>query len=229
MNVETKTQTGMKVILSENGEWVRAELHHPQFGIIAGNGKWDSNLKTSGLFLRNVEIKGKKSTICLQIPKADYDEVMAVIINKREETSRIKQEKHRQEALYACPKGYVIARQIWSNGDLMSAEYETEDSTRVIASDLLDAINGWYFISNNLVEAAKKAEEKKAEIKTEREKKENERIADIKALASQTGEKQELHKKLVECNQKDIECSTDIITIWAMPDGSTKTTRTHTY
>ena len=25
------------------------------------------------------------------------------------------------------------------------AEYETEDGTRVIASDLLDAINGWYF------------------------------------------------------------------------------------
>lgn len=229
MKVETKTKKGDRVVLSIDGEWVHAQLHSSKFGIIEGNGKWDGNLKTEGMFLRNVMVAGKKSTICLQIPKVDYETVMNAIEQEAEAKNAIRREQYKKEALEKCPQGYVIARCLWSNGDLCAAEYETEKGVRVIASDATENINGWYFIPVEIVVEADRQAKEKEQKEEEMAEKETARVSEIKALATKTGKKQELNRELVECNDKHFECSTDIITTWAMPNGSITTTRTHTY
>ena len=47
--------------------------------------------------------------------------------------------------------------------------------------------------------------------------------------AKTTGSPVELERYMANCNNSHIECSTDLIVKYAMPDGSTKTERTHTY
>jgi hypothetical protein len=63
-----------------------------------------------------------------------------------------------------------------------------------------------------------------ATITVTREKEEN-----VFRTARETGEKQVLNQWLADCNDPKEECSTDICTIWAMPDGTKITTRTHTW
>lgn len=55
------------------------------------------------------------------------------------------------------------------------------------------------------------------------------RIAEIKATAKATGERQILHSYMDDCKDAREECSTDYVTIYAMPDGTTKTERQHTW
>ena len=47
--------------------------------------------------------------------------------------------------------------------------------------------------------------------------------------AKATGEKVFLQSWVADCNDPNEECSTDIISEWAMPDGTTKITRQHTW
>ena len=49
------------------------------------------------------------------------------------------------------------------------------------------------------------------------------------AKARETGERQELSRHAEDCDGSAYECSTDIVYRWAMPDGTTTTTRTHTH
>jgi hypothetical protein len=58
---------------------------------------------------------------------------------------------------------------------------------------------------------------------------EKERIAAIFTKAKETGERQLLEKYMDDCNDPEEECSTDAVTVWAMPDGSRKTNRQHTW
>ncbi len=86
--------------------------------------------------------------------------------------------------------------------------------------------NQWYEISNedimcifNEIEAAKKAKRD--------EKEDNKAAIFIKAKAS--GEKQILNQWSEECNDKEESCDIDNIIEYAMPDGSIKTERHHTW
>jgi hypothetical protein len=47
--------------------------------------------------------------------------------------------------------------------------------------------------------------------------------------AKTTGERQVLRSYIADCNDPKEECSTDIVTVYAMPDGTTKTVRNHTW
>ena len=49
------------------------------------------------------------------------------------------------------------------------------------------------------------------------------------ALARETGKPVEISRFMAECNDSREECSTDLITVLAMPDGTEKTTRQHTW
>lgn len=75
------------------------------------------------------------------------------------------------------------------------------------------------------IEAAKATEAAKNQ--EEQEAKETEQNA-IR-LAASTGEKQKIKSWLAECNDPREECSTDVITLWAMPDGTISKTREHTW
>ena len=66
-----------------------------------------------------------------------------------------------------------------------------------------------------------KPAKKKAEAKAERQAKFDE--------AAITGQPVVLQSYATDCNDPKEECSTDIVTVYAMPDGTTKTTRQHTW
>lgn len=53
--------------------------------------------------------------------------------------------------------------------------------------------------------------------------------APIFARAREIGERVELRRYATDCNDRREECSTDIVVVWAMPDGFTETTRMHTW
>lgn len=90
----------------------------------------------------------------------------------------------------------------------------------------LYTMNGWFEVSHSdLMKIYNEiTAEKEAKI-TEKQNKE----AEIFKKANDTKEKQVLETYSVECNDPDESCDIDIITIWAMPDGTKKETRDHTW
>ena len=60
-------------------------------------------------------------------------------------------------------------------------------------------------------------------------KQDEKKAAAIFATAKETGKKQLLDSHATECCDPDEECSTDIVSIYAMPDGTSKTERCHTW
>ena len=67
------------------------------------------------------------------------------------------------------------------------------------------------------------------DVKQQKEEAEKARIAEIFETAKATGKKQALKSWMEDCNDPREECSTDSVTLWAMPNGTTKTTRQHTW
>lgn len=72
---------------------------------------------------------------------------------------------------------------------------------------------------------AQEAEQKKLE----KEKAEKERIEKLFEKARETGEKQVIVQYSVPCNVPEEDCDIDIVTVYAMPDGTRKTERHHTW
>jgi hypothetical protein len=102
----------------------------------------------------------------------------------------------------------------------------TEKSTRSERETGLYAPAGWFEISNDgMMEIYNSIISQKQEIK---EKRDTERQA-IFEKAAQTGEKQELSRTHDECNDSEESCDIDEIIEYAMPDGTTKTVRYHTW
>ena len=90
-----------------------------------------------------------------------------------------------------------------------------------------------YYITNEQYNQIKNwIDQEESRIKSlakEKAKREEERRQAIFAKAKETGKKQVLNEWAEDCSDPREECNTDIITVWAMPDGSTKTIRTHTW
>ncbi len=90
-----------------------------------------------------------------------------------------------------------------------------------------------YYITNEQYNQIKNwIDQEESRIKSlakEKAKREEERRQAIFAKAKETGKKQVLNEWTEDCSDPREECNTDIITVWAMPDGSTKTTRQHTW
>lgn len=89
---------------------------------------------------------------------------------------------------------------------------------------------GWCIIPNHIVRAkiadilVRKIEEENAERRKEKEKIEN-----LLEIARKTGRKQLICQWTEGCNDPNEECVVDVVSEWAMPDGSIQRTRTHTW
>lgn len=108
----------------------------------------------------------------------------------------------------------------WRNNPLDAVSNPVErDTSRY-------TMNGWYEIKHtDLMKIYTKITEMDEAKKVEKQKKE----AEIFAKAKKTGEKQILESYSVECNDPEESCDVDIITVYAMPDGTTKRTQKHTW
>jgi len=176
------------------------------------------------------EIKAKKPEIIAELHRIEDEK-------KAEEAT----EKARLEA----EKEGLINGTIKITVDYYDGEYLSGYAVHGQAAELLikigvaEAVSGWgYHIGHKAIEVlgeeftyldaleyTRPAREAKAA-------KEAEAKAARQAIfdtAKETGEKQVLRSYATDCNDPKEECSTDIITVYAMPDGSTKTDRTHTW
>jgi len=105
-------------------------------------------------------------------------------------------------------------------------DYLSEKSTKSERETGLYTPAGWFEISNDeMMEIYNSIVEQKEE-KKEKDNKERQAMME---KATQTGEKQILSKTHEECNDPRESCDVDEIVEYAMPDGTTKTVRHHTW
>ena len=91
---------------------------------------------------------------------------------------------------------------------------------------------GWEFDSKNISELLTSMNEKLAANEAKKkEKAEAKSAAEAEkfAEAKRTGKHVLLSQGMVPCNSREEECDYDMLTVYAMPDGSRKTTRAHAY
>lgn len=137
---------------------------------------------------------------------------------------------------YSFPEKYGDSNYFKESKAFLDAGF---DSNKIDKKYLSDSEWGDYSLSysylipfyefKKIVQESKKNIDKKAEEKAAAEKKEAERRASIFNKARQTGEKQVLKIWSEPCNDPREECNIDNIILYAMPDGSTKTVRVHTW
>ena len=237
--ITTKTKTGVKVELEINKVGRCIATAHLPLDKVSGIAKWGERDGKSGILMDGVMVGKKRMNVCMLIPESDWLPI-AEELEKREaarkEAEKKEGEERREKALSECPNDCVIARCLWSNGDLMSGKYRTEDGIEILGPDMMENHYGWYFITKKSVEGRKEEmkveKERKAEqeiIKAANKKEEEIKTAKIFEIAKETGEKQYLYSYSVDCTDRHEECNTDIVTVWAMPDGTRKQTQVHTW
>ena len=161
--------------------------------------------------------------------EAAIKEVAAAMKERKEKEEKMR--KNNFETVRGhCPAGYMIARQIWRNGDLCAAKYRTEDGIEVLASDLLDPHDGVYYLPVEIVEAERTKQQaeaaKKAAAKATVATKRAAKFAE--ALAS--GKPVVLRKWMTaECTENLSDCSFDAASEIALPDGGKKIVYTHCF
>ena len=165
----------------------------------------------------------------IAISKKVWDE--AIAIAKAEARAIVEAELAITDATskILCPEGYIACRCLWTNGDLMSGEYETEDGLKVMSGDYLGHDGRWYWVPQADVDSARaKAEVKQAKDTARADAKAAKLEAAI-AEASTTGKPVEVERWTEDCDGSACECSTDIMVRRVLPDGSFTTSRTHTH
>lgn len=163
----------------------------------------------------------------------------AIDAYKEEENARKQKEKEeKQQQIIA---GAEKIRVSFHDGEYLSG-YEVLDE---VAAELLEElglvryVEGWgYHVDDELVKAygseftyqqaeefVKPRKEAEAKKQAEKEAEEQKKFQEAK----ETGKPVELHRFVTDCNDPSQECSTDIVIVYAMPDGTTTEKRIHTY
>jgi hypothetical protein len=189
-----------------------------------------------------IRVYGKPTTKQVEEIKAKKAEIIAELHRiEDEEKAKAAAEKARKEA----EKQGILNSSIKIKVEYHDGEYLSGYEVYGQAGELLEEIGaakyieGWgYRVDFELVEALGKeftyakameytrpAREAKA-AKEQAEKAEKQAKFDE---AKTTGKPVELKRYTAECNDPQEECNMDIVTVYAMPDGSTKTVRMHTW
>jgi hypothetical protein len=176
------------------------------------------------------DIKAKKPEIVAELKKMAVAEEERKAVKEASKLAHIENIKSGKEKITVK----------WNDGEyLQGYEVLGEEAKLLEEIGLAEYVSGWgYYIKSEIidklgesfsyqqaVEYMRPANEAK---KAAQEKKEAEKAAKF-AEAKETGKPVELKRYLADCDGTVEECSTDIVTVYAMPDGSTKTKRTHTF
>lgn len=228
---EIVTKSGTKVTLTIDPKKVVADLSHPKAGRVNFAVSYGTHNGQSGL-IGHWYNNRRYTVVVLTCDEQTWKDILETQKTVREEAESEKardQAERLAAAKSVCPAGHEIATRLWANGDLCSAQYETQDGVQVLASDLMDHHCGFYFLPAALVEE-KRSKDRKAwqelESQTAAEREAEEAAF---ARAKETGKPVFLRETTAPCDDSSEECSIDIITVFAMPDGSTKTERHHTW
>lgn len=135
---------------------------------------------------------------------------VATILNKDEELKQIAQETYQP---YPEQKNWNDEYRIWFR---QAAKEKKAPGYGMIPNKIIREK-----IRDIIIKEIDKENKRKAE--------EQDRVNHLFEIAKKTGEKQLIRKWTEDCDDLNIECSVDVCCLWAMPDGSKKVTRTHTY
>jgi hypothetical protein len=111
----------------------------------------------------------------------------------------------------------------WQKIKLGENSTSNPDGSYTISHDTL------MMLYSEISEKLQAEKEKYDKIKAENQANKEAKQAEIFELAKNTGQKQVLSTQMVDCNDPHEECSTDVITTYAMPDGTRSEVRNHTW
>ena len=178
----------------------------------------------------------------IEMLKAAKPEILAELDRREEEkeTKRLAKEAEKEAARQRILSSEDKIELFFYEGEILSGYIpKGEASALLIKLGVAKDIEGWgtivdsklvrelgtEFTYQQVLEYIRPAQE---EIEKEAEEKKAAKQAKFEE-AKTTGEAVELDRYLMPCNDPREECSTDIVIIYAMPDGTTKTVRNHTW
>jgi hypothetical protein len=198
---------------------------------------WGYEVRYNRAFLKALGAGPEIETVFITHESAE--QVKNAIDAYREEENARKQ-KEKEERKQRIIAGAEKIRVSYHDGEYLSG-HEVLDE---VAAELLEElglaryVEGWgYHIDEELVrtygteftyQQAKEFVQPRKEAEA-RKQKEREEIRAKFEEAKATGKPVELYRFIVDCNDPRLECSTDIIIVYAMPDGSKDERRIHTY
>lgn len=191
---------------------------------------------------KGIRVLGKATQADIEILKKNKDEIIAELERKKEVEKAIEAQKKadREEEIRAIKAGEKTITIKWTDGEYLQA-YEAFGEAGNLLEELGIAkyIDGWGVrVDQKLVEAlgeeftyqqAFEFTQPKRDQETAKEAQKKAELEKKFAEAKRTGKKVEIFRTTAECNNPKIECSLDIIIIWAMPNGTQKEERIHTY
>lgn len=170
---------------------------------------------------------------------AEKARIEAIVAGMRRGAERDRSTVYSSDGLYSCHPAHE------STVSISSEMTDLEDTTRgklgrhvlylptakedEIGAGLLAGARDFHRAADVFYER-EEADLREAAAKILDEKKEREEDEAFER-AEETGERQLIRRYTTECNSPNEECSTDVVTVWAIPNGfrSKETTRTHTW
>ena len=178
----------------------------------------------------------------MEVIRAAKPEIMAELLRREKEAAEKKaaEEAARIEEARAIRAGEIVIRPQWHDGEILSGwEVFGEAAKALEEIGAAKYINGWgYCVEGAIIKVLGKeftfpqVEEFLRPSREDQEAKEQaveeERQAKF-AEAKRTGKRVELRSWMEDCNDPREQCSLDHVTEYAMPDGTTKIVRQHTW
>ena len=187
----------------------------------------------------NLAIYNRPKTAAeVEVIRAAKPEILAELIRREEESAA--KEAAKVEEARAIRAGEIVIRPEWHDGEILS-DWEVFGEAAKALEEIGAAkyINGWgYCVEGAIIkvlgkeftfpqvaELLRPAREEKEAKKRAREEARQAKFAEAKS----TGQRVELRSWMEDCNDPREQCSLDHVTEYAMPDGTTKIVRQHTW
>lgn len=161
--------------------------------------------------------------------EAIFDASPEGIAHRERAIARMEEERRREERTVEI----VLSTRGWGDYGVVKWKGDITRPAEEIAKECRRSLDNATDLDRNLTDAEIANEIKKARdaynAKQAKREASAAHVADCKRRAKETGEKVEIRHYTTECHDPNEECSLDIATEWAMPDGSTRITYQHTW
>jgi hypothetical protein len=187
----------------------------------------------------NLAIYNRPKTAAeVEVIRAAKPEILAELIRREEESAA--KEAAKVEEARAIRAGEIVIRPQWHDGEILSGwEVFGQAADALEEIGVAKYISGWgHIVEQATIDAlGKEFTFPQAAELTRRAREEKEAAARAKAEerlakfdeAKRTGKRVELRSWMDDCNDPREQCSLDHVTEYAMPDGTTKIVRQHTW